>query len=98
MAQKTNLYFAEKKKKVSTPNKFSVSYVCSFPTCITRKETIYTGVSLLFEHNPGSKLTKAELKKCSLQQHVYISFSKVRFIIIYIVLPWVLPLLIWLIF
>ena len=41
-----------------------ISYdVCSLFTSIPLKETIDIAVNLLFEHKPGFKITKNELKK-----------------------------------
>ena len=56
--------FCEEIKKVSATNRFLISYdVCSLFTSIPLKETIDIAVNLLFEHNPGLNITKAELKK-----------------------------------
>ena len=47
-----------------TTNRFLISYdVCSLFTSIPLKERINTAVNLLFDHNPGGNITKAELKK-----------------------------------
>ena len=51
-------------KKVSATNRFLISDdVCSLFTSIPLKETIDIAVNLLFDHNPGLNITKAELKK-----------------------------------
>ena len=56
--------FCEEIKKVSATNGFLISYdVSSLFTSIPLKETIDIAVNLLFEHNPGLNITKAELKK-----------------------------------
>ena len=56
--------FCEEIKKVSSSNRFLISYdVCSLFTSIPLKETIGIAVNLLFDHNPGLNITKAELKK-----------------------------------
>ena len=56
--------FCKEIKKVSATNRFLISYdVCSLFTSIPLKETIDIAVNLLFEHNPGLNITKAELKK-----------------------------------
>ena len=61
---KDSFTFCEEIKKVSATNKFLISYdVCSFFTSIPLKETIDIAVNLLFDHNPGLNITKAELKK-----------------------------------
>ena len=61
---KDSFTFCEEIKKVSATNRFLISYdVCSLFTSIPLKETIDIAVNLLFEHNPGLNITKAELKK-----------------------------------
>ena len=61
---KDSITFCEEIKKVSATNRFLISYdVCSFLTIITLKETIDIAVNLLFDHNPGLNIPKAELKK-----------------------------------
>ena len=56
--------FCREIKKVSTTNRFLIFYdICSSFTSIPLKETIDIAVNLLFEHNPGLNITKAELKK-----------------------------------
>ena len=61
---KDSFTFCEEIKKVRATNKFLISYdVCSLFTSIPLKETIDIAVNLLFEHKPGFKITKNELKK-----------------------------------
>ena len=61
---KNSFTFCEEIKKVSGTNRFLISYdVCSLFTSIPLKEAIDITVNLLFEHNPGLNITKAELKK-----------------------------------
>ena len=61
---KDSFTFCEEIKKVRATNRFLVSYdLCSLFTSIPLKETIDIAVNLLFEHNPGLNITKAELKK-----------------------------------
>ena len=56
--------FCEEIKKVRATNRFLISDdVCSLFTSIPLKETIDITVNLLFDHNPGLNITKAELKK-----------------------------------
>ena len=56
--------FCREIKKVSTNNRLLIFYdVCSLFTSIPLKETIDIAVNLLFEHNLGLNITKAELKK-----------------------------------
>ena len=51
-------------KEVSATNKFLISFdVCSLFNNIPFKQTIDIAVNLLFEYNPGSTITKSELKK-----------------------------------
>ena len=51
-------------KKVSTNNKFMVSFdVCSLFTNIPLNETIDIAVNLIFENKPNIKIEKQELKK-----------------------------------
>ena len=58
------LTFCEEINKVSPTNRFLISYdACSLFTSIPLKETIDIAVNLLFEHNTGLSITKAELKK-----------------------------------
>ena len=50
--------------KLSATNRFLISYdICSLFTSILLKETIDIAINLLFEHNLGLNITKAELKK-----------------------------------
>ena len=60
---KDSFTFCEEIKKIRATNKFLNSYVCSLFTSIPLKETIDIAVNLLFEHKPGFKITKNELKK-----------------------------------
>ena len=61
---KDSLTFCEEINKVSPTNRFLISYdACSLFTSIPLKETIDIAVNLLFEHNPGLNIFKAELKK-----------------------------------
>ena len=61
---KDSFTFSEQTKKVSATNRFLISYdVCSLFTSTPLKETIDIAVNLLFQYNPGSNITKAELKK-----------------------------------
>ena len=61
---KDSFPFCEETKKVSATNRFLISYdVCSLFTSIPLEEMIYIAVNLLFEHNPGLNIAKAELKK-----------------------------------
>ena len=56
--------FCQEIKKVRDSNKFLVSYdVCSLYTSIPLAETIDIAVDLLFEKNPGFKISKADLRK-----------------------------------
>ena len=56
--------FVEDIKKVSSNNKFMVSYdVTSLFTNIPLDETINIAVEAIFEHNPNIKISKPELKK-----------------------------------
>ena len=78
---KDSITFCEEIKKVSATNRFLISYeVCSLFTSIPLKETIDIAVNLLFEHDPGLNITKAELKSfLNLQHQVHIFFLKVHF-------------------
>ena len=61
---KDSFTFCEEIKKVSATNRFLISYdICSLFTSIPLKETIDIAVNLLFDHNPGLNINKAELKK-----------------------------------
>ena len=61
---KDSFSFCEEIKKVRASNKFLVSYdVCSLFTSIPLAETIDIAVDLLFEKNPGFKISKADLRK-----------------------------------
>ena len=61
---KDSFSFCEEIKKVRANNKFLVSYdVCSLFTSISLAETIDIAVDLLFEKNPGFKISKADLRK-----------------------------------
>ena len=61
---KDSFTICEEIKKVSATNRFLISYyICSLFASIPVKETIDIAVNLLFEHNPGLKIAKAELKK-----------------------------------
>ena len=61
---KDTFTFCEEIKKVSATNRFLIFYdVCSLFTSIPLKETIDIAVNLLFDHNPGLNVSKAELKK-----------------------------------
>ena len=78
---KDSFPFCEETKKVSATNRFLISYdVCSLFTSIPLEETIDIAVNLLFEHNPGLNIAKAELKNfLNLQHQEHISFFKVQF-------------------
>ena len=61
---KHSFTFCEEIKKVTATNRFLSSCgVFSLFTSIPLKQTIDIAVNLLFEHNPGLNITKAELKK-----------------------------------
>ena len=61
---KDSFKFCEEIKKVSATNRFLISYhLCSLFTSIPLKKVIDIAVNLLFEHNLGLNITKAELKK-----------------------------------
>ena len=61
---KDSFTFCEEIKKVSATNRFLISYdICSLFISIPIKKTIDIAVNLLFDHNPGLNITKAELKK-----------------------------------
>ena len=61
---KDSFSICEEIKNVRASNKFLVSYdVCSLFTSIPLTETIDIAVDLLFEKNPGFKISKADLKK-----------------------------------
>ena len=60
---KDSFRFCKEIKKVSGTNRFLISYdVYSLFTSIPLKETLDINDNLLFEHNPGLNITKAELK------------------------------------
>ena len=53
-----------KLKKYGLVTKFLASFdVCRLFTSIPLTETIDTAIDLLFERNPGLKITKADFKK-----------------------------------
>ena len=61
---KDSFSFCEEIKKVSASNKLLVSYdVCSLFSSIPLNEAINITVDLLFEKNPGFKISKADQKK-----------------------------------
>lgn len=61
---KDSFMFYKKIKKVNAANRFLISYdTFNLFANILLKETIYIAVNLLFEYNPGLKITKAEEKK-----------------------------------
>ena len=61
---KNSFTFSEEIKKVSATNRFLIFFdICSLFTSIPLKETIDITGYLLFEHNQGLNITKAELKK-----------------------------------
>ena len=61
---KDSFTFYKEIEKVSDTNRFLISYEFrSLFTSIPLKETIDITINLLFEHNPGLNITKAELKK-----------------------------------
>ena len=61
---KDSFTFSKQTKKVSATNRFLISYdVCSLFTSTPLKETIDIAANLLFQYNPGSNITKNELKK-----------------------------------
>ena len=61
---KDSFSFCKEIKKVSSTNKFLISYdICSFFTRIPLNETIDLAVKLIFDNNPNIKITKKDLKK-----------------------------------
>ena len=62
---KDSFTFCEEIKNIRATNRFLIPYgVCSLFTSIPLKEKIDIAVyNLVFEHNPGLNITKAELKK-----------------------------------
>ena len=69
---KDSFTFCEEIKNVSVTNRFLICYdTCSLFTSIPYNETVDIAVNLLFEHNPGLNITKAESKKL-----VQFSFSR----------------------
>ena len=62
--RKESFTFCEEIKTISATNRFLISCdVCSLFTSIPLKEMIDIAVDLLFEHNLGLNITKADLKK-----------------------------------
>ena len=61
---KDSFSFCKEIKKVSSTNKFLISYdICSLFTRIPLNETIDLAVKLIFDNNPNIKITKKDLKK-----------------------------------
>ena len=61
---KDSFSFCKEIKKVSSTNKFLISYdICSLFTSIALNETIDLGVELISDNNPNIKITKKDLKK-----------------------------------
>ena len=61
---KDSFSFCKEIKKVSSTNKFLISYdICSLFTSIPLNETIDLAVKLIFDNNPNIKITKKDLKK-----------------------------------
>ena len=56
--------FCKETKKVSSTNKFWISYdICSLFTSIPLNETFALAVRLIFDNNPNIKISKKDLKK-----------------------------------
>ena len=61
---KDTFSFVEDLKKVSSSNKFLISFdVCSLFTMIPLNETIDIAVETIFNNEPNIKITKSEMKK-----------------------------------
>ena len=61
---KDSFSFCKEIKKVSSTNKFLISYdICSLFTSISLNETIDLAIKLIFDNNPDIKITKRDLKK-----------------------------------
>ena len=59
-----SISFCKEIKKVSSTNKFLVSYdLCSLFTSIPLNETIDLAAKLIFDNNPNIKITERDLKK-----------------------------------
>ena len=60
---KDSFSFCKKIKKLSSTNKFLISYdICSLFTRFPLNETIELAVKLIFDNNPNIKITKKDLK------------------------------------
>ena len=60
---KDSFSFCKQIKKVSSTNKFLISYdICSLFTRFPLNETIELAVKLIFDNNPNIKITKKDLK------------------------------------
>ena len=72
---KDSFSFCQEIKKVSSTNKFLISYdICSLFTRIPLNETIDLAVKLIFDNNPNIKSTKKDLRhflNSQLQEHTF---------------------------